>query len=943
MDDTAHIVPGDPSLHDAEDVAIELEVSTTVGLSAAEAAARLARDGPNELRAKPPVPVWRRILAQFQDPLVYLLLAAIVISLVAWLAEGAHGAPVDVIVIAIIVIANAALGFVQESSAENAVAALAVMTAANSTVLRDGVLATVPSSGLVRGDILVLSEGDSVGADARLLTATGLKVQEASLTGESEATVKDPTTLGAQASIGDRSNMVFKGTAVVSGVGRAVVTGTGMRTEMGAIADMLDRTESVDSPLQKEIASVSKALGLIVIGIAAVVMVALAVVNGVDSVADLVGILLMGVSLAVAAVPEGLPAILSLVLAIGVRALARRNAVMRNLHSVETLGSASAICSDKTGTLTRNEMTLRIVATASGEVELTGTGYRPEGEALLSGVAEDALLFEARRVLVGGALANNAQLTDVDGEWRIQGDPTEAAFLVAQHKLDGAAAGVAQYERQAEVPFTSERKMMSVLVEDQVGEKTRLFTKGAPDILLARCEAIQVGTGSVDMDQARRATAVAEVERLSELGYRTLGVAYRTVDTQGPELAGDLDESAEHGLVYLGVVGIMDPPRAEAAAAVGEAHRAGIRTIMITGDHPVTARRIASDLGIVGPDGRAITGPELDELTEEEFRAAAREVSVFARVAPRHKLRIVAALQADRQVVAMTGDGVNDAPAVKAADIGIAMGITGTEVTKEAAEMILADDDYATIVAAVQQGRVIFDNIKKFLRYLLSSNMGEVVTVVFGVVFAGFLGLTAATGSGELVVPLLATQILWINLVTDSAPALAMGVDPEIDDVMVRMPRRPEDRIMDRAMWERIMLIGVVMGVATLLTIDMYLPGGVIPGSDSLEVARTAGFTTLVFAQLFNALNSRSETTSAFRGLFTNKWLWGALGLGIVLQVLVVQVPFLQEAFGTASLDPGQWLATIAMASVVLWVEELVKWIRRRVAPATARAAMVDG
>jgi Ca2+-transporting ATPase len=943
MDDTAHIVPGDPSLHDAEDVAIELEVSTTVGLSAAEAAARLARDGPNELRAKPPVPVWRRILAQFQDPLVYLLLAAIVISLVAWLAEGAHGAPVDVIVIAIIVIANAALGFVQESSAENAVAALAVMTAANSTVLRDGVLATVPSSGLVRGDILVLSEGDSVGADARLLTATGLKVQEASLTGESEATVKDPTTLGAQASIGDRSNMVFKGTAVVSGVGRAVVTGTGMRTEMGAIADMLDRTESVDSPLQKEIASVSKALGLIVIGIAAVVMVALAVVNGVDSVADLVGILLMGVSLAVAAVPEGLPAILSLVLAIGVRALARRNAVMRNLHSVETLGSASAICSDKTGTLTRNEMTLRIVATASGEVELTGTGYRPEGEALLSGVAEDALLFEARRVLVGGALANNAQLTDVDGEWRIQGDPTEAAFLVAQHKLDGAAAGVAQYERQAEVPFTSERKMMSVLVEDQVGEKTRLFTKGAPDILLARCEAIQVGTGSVDMDQARRATAVAEVERLSELGYRTLGVAYRTVDTQGPELAGDLDESAEHGLVYLGVVGIMDPPRAEAAAAVGEAHRAGIRTIMITGDHPVTARRIASDLGIVGPDGRAITGPELDELTEEEFRAAAREVSVFARVAPRHKLRIVAALQADRQVVAMTGDGVNDAPAVKAADIGIAMGITGTEVTKEAAEMILADDDYATIVAAVQQGRVIFDNIKKFLRYLLSSNMGEVVTVVFGVVFAGFLGLTAATGSGELVVPLLATQILWINLVTDSAPALAMGVDPEIDDVMVRMPRRPEDRIMDRAMWERIMLIGVVMGVATLLTIDMYLPGGVIPGSDSLEVARTAGFTTLVFAQLFNALNSRSETTSAFRGLFTNKWLWGALGLGIVLQVLVVQVPFLQEAFGTASLDPGQWLATIAMASVVLWVEELVKWVRRRVAPATARAAMVDG
>ena len=943
MDDTSHTVPVDPSLRDAADVAIEVGVNATVGLSAAEAAARLARDGPNELRAKPPVPVWRRILAQFQDPLVYLLLVAIAISLVAWLAEGAQGAPVDVIVIAIIVIANAALGFAQERSAENAVAALAVMTAANSTVLRDGVLATVPSSGLVRGDILVLSEGDSVGADARLLNATGLKCQEASLTGESEATVKDPTTLGAQTSIGDRYNMVFKGTAVVSGVGRAVVTATGMHTEVGAIAEMLDQTETVDSPLQKEIASVSKALGLIVIGIAAVVMITLALVNGVESVGDLVSILLMGVSLAVAAVPEGLPAILSLVLAIGVRALAERNAVMRNLHSVETLGSASVICSDKTGTLTRNEMTLRIVATASGEVELTGTGYRPEGEALVSGEAEDAVLFEARRVLVGGTLANNAQLTDIDGEWRIQGDPTEAAFLVAQHKLDGAAARVAQYERQAEVPFTSERKMMSVLAQDQVTDQTRLITKGAPDILLARCDTIQVGTELVDMDEARRAAALAEVERLSALGYRTLGVAYRTVDVEGPELAGDLNESSERGLAYLGVVGILDPPRAEAAVAVSEAHRAGIRTIMITGDHPVTASRIASDLGIVGPDARAVTGAELDDLTDEEFRATTREVSVFARVAPGHKLRIVAALQADRHVVAMTGDGVNDAPAVKAADIGVAMGITGTEVTKEAAQMILADDNYATIVTAVHQGRVIFDNIKKFLRYLLSSNMGEVVTVVFGVVFAGFLGLTAATGSGELVVPLLATQILWINLVTDSAPALAMGVDPEIDDVMARMPRRPEDRIMDRAMWTRIMFIGFVMGATTLLTIDMFLPGGVIAGSDSLEVARTAGFTTLVFAQLFNALNSRSETTSAFRGLFSNKWLWGALGLGTVLQVLVVQVPFLQEAFGTAPLDLGQWLATIAMASVVLWAEELVKWTRRRAVPAAALAATVDG
>ncbi len=937
MDETVAIVPTDPSLVDAAAVAAGLGVEPMRGLSAVEAAARLAQDGPNELRAKPPVPIWRKILAQFQDPLVYLLLVAIVISLVAWIVEGAHGAPVDVIVIAAIVIANAALGFIQENQAEDAVAALAVMTAANSTVLRDAVLATVPSSGLVRGDILVLSEGDSIGADARLVTATGLKVQESSLTGESDATLKDPATLEAQAPIGDRFDMVFKGTAVVQGVGRAVVTGTGMRTEMGAIAHMLDETEAVDSPLQKEIASVSRALGFIVIGIAVVVMVAIAVLNGVDSPADFVAILLLGVSLAVAAVPEGLPAILSLVLAIGVRRLAQRNAVMKSLHSVETLGSASVICSDKTGTLTRNEMTLRTVLTASGEVELTGTGYRPEGEAFLSGGAEDAILFEARRVLVGGVLANNAQLAEIDGKWRIQGDPTEAAFLVAQHKLEGTVNRVARYERQAEIPFTSERRMMSVLAEDSRGETTRLFTKGAPDILLARCKATQVGTEVVAMDEALRVAALADVERLSERGYRTLGVAFRSIDVNDREMTGDLDESAERDLVYLGLVGIIDPPRAEAAVAVSEAHHAGIRTIMITGDHPVTARRIASDLGIVGPDARAVTGAELDRLSDEEFRATAREVSVFARVAPAHKLRIVDALQDDHHVVAMTGDGVNDAPALKKADIGVAMGITGTEVTKEAATMILADDNYATIVVAVHQGRVIFDNIKKFLRYLLSSNMGEVATVFFGVVFAGFLGLSAASEGGELVVPLLATQILWINLVTDSGPALAMGVDPEIDDVMARPPRRPEDRILDRAMWIRIMFIGLVMGAVTLLTIDMFLPGGAIAGSDSLVVARTAGFTTLVFAQLFNALNSRSENTSAFRGLFSNRWLWGALGLGAVLQVLVVEVPLLQEAFGTASLDPFHWAAVIGMASIVLWAEELAKWGRRRLAPAATR------
>jgi len=683
----------DPSTTDAGVVVNELGVDPGHGLTSAEAARRLASDGPNELRQKPPEPLWRRIVRQFQDPLVYLLFVAMAISLLAWFAEGAEGLPVDVVVVALIVVANALIGFLQESKAESAVAALASMTAVMSTVLRDGRLMSLPAGELVRGDVLVLSEGDSVGADGRLVSATGLRIQESSLTGESEAVAKNTDTLPGKAPIGDRLNMVYKGTAVVQGVGRAVVTSTGMDTEMGAIADMLERTESEPSPLQKEIAQVSKTLGLAVIGIAIVVMVALALLNGIQSASDLVTILLLGVSLAVAAVPEGLPTILSLVLAIGVQALAKRNAVMKDLHSVETLGSASVICSDKTGTLTRNEMTLRTVVTASGTTELSGTGYRPEGEVV--GSPSGAAVHEARMTLVGGSMANNAQLRKA-ADWEIQGDPTEAAFLVALRKLAGAPERVEAYERRAEVPFTSERKLMSVLGEESESGVHRLFTKGAPDVLLTHCTGVQVGPEVAPLDDTRRSTVLAAVQRLSAEGYRTLGVAYKTMDADRTA-AGDLDGSDEIDLVFVGVVGIIDPPREEAAAAVKEAHRAGIRTVMITGDHPVTATRIASDLGLVAAGAKALTGAELDQLSDEEFQQATRETSIYARVAPEHKLRIVDALQADRHVVAMTGDGVNDAPALKTADIGVAMGITGTEVTKEAATMILADDNYATI------------------------------------------------------------------------------------------------------------------------------------------------------------------------------------------------------------------------------------------------------
>ncbi|MFT3877856.1 MAG: cation-translocating P-type ATPase [Propioniciclava sp.] len=924
----------DPSVLVAEQVALDVGVDIEHGLSAADAAARLERYGSNELRSVEGEPAWRRFLRQFADPLVYLLLVAIVISVAAWVLEGAHSVPVDAVVILVIVLANAVIGFVQENKAADAVAALADMTASHATVLRDGRLTDVASSEIVPGDVLVLAEGDAVGADARLVSAASLRVQEASLTGESEAVAKNPATLAAEAQLGDRTNMVFKGTAVARGVGRAVVTGTGMNTEVGKIATLLDETERDPSPLQVEIAKISRALGILVILIAIGVMAVVAVVNGVDSAQEGVEILLMGVSLAVAAVPEGLPAILSLVLAIGVQAMARRNAVMKNLESVETLGSVSVICSDKTGTLTKNEMTLREIVTASGRVEVSGTGYEPVGRVRVVDGDGPVVLAEARLVLTAGSAASNAQLHRVGEQWQIQGDPTEAAFLVAAPKLDGVVTAVGELDRRGEAPFDSERKMMSVLAAPAGGE-VLVLAKGAPDVLLERCVAEQIGDASSPLTQARREEWERVVVELSEQGYRTLGVAWRAARPDDRE---EFDQSAERDLIFVGIVGIIDPPRQEAAEAIADAHRAGIKTVMITGDHPVTAARIASDLGIIedGDDTHAVTGHELESMDDRQLSEVVRQTRVFARVSPEHKLRIVDALQANRLIVAMTGDGVNDAPALKSADIGIAMGITGTEVTKEAGEMILGDDNYATIVAAVQRGRVIFDNIKKFIRYLLSSNMGEVATVFFGVVLAGVIGLSDPADPGAAVVPLLATQILWINLVTDSGPALAMGVDPQIDDVMARKPRGTDERIIDRHMWSRIIGIGLVMGVLSLIVYDLTLPGGLLSGMEhlapvdqQLEVGRTTMFTALVFMQMFNALNSRSDLASAFDHLFTNRWLWISLAAATIAQVLVVNVPALQHAFGTTSITPAHWALAIGAGVAVLVFEEIMKLARR--------------
>ncbi|OSG94869.1 cation-translocating P-type ATPase [Bifidobacterium adolescentis] len=986
----------DPSLADAQAVAASLGVDPNTGLSQAEAERRLAQYGPNELASAPPVPKWKKFLAQFKDPLVYLLLAATGISLIAWFIEKANAAPgaeggeilpFDAIVIVLILIVNAVLGYIQESKAEEAVEALSQMTAPQTNVLRDGKIARINTVDVVPGDVVMLGEGDSIPADGRLLAAASLRVAEASLTGESVPVGKNVDTLAEAKALGDRANMVFNGTSVTQGTGRAIVTSTGMRTQVGKIADLLQATDDDDSPLQKEMNYVSKILGIAVCIIAAVVLVALALTEGFNDIHDVIDSLLLSVSLAVAAVPEGLAAILTVVLALGVRRMAEHHAIVKKLHSVETLGSASVICSDKTGTLTRNEMTVERVVTPSGEVQLTGTGYAPEGrmvaisDAGLTSTpspAQEAAQLEAVATLAVGALANDGELRENTGAgdgsaasditWEAVGDPTEVSLIVAARKVK-ADRKYANYTRVGEIPFTSDRKRMTVVAQDNTDAgRLTVFAKGAPDVLLGYCSRIAVNGAVRPMTQGDRQQILAAVERLSAEAYRTLGQAYRPLGTASlaavpgvrinaaGHVADIADQSdvLESDLIWVGMVGIIDPPRTEVRDSVAEAHRASIRTVMITGDHPLTAARIASDLGIIETDGdgssvgsadlssKVLTGVQLDELPDEQaFDKATREISVYARVAPEHKLKIVESLQRQGNIVAMTGDGVNDAPAVKTADIGVAMGITGTEVTKQSAKMILADDNFSTIVEAVREGRGIFDNIRKFLRYLLSSNVGEVFTVFGGVMLAGFLGITQP-GSQGVTVPLLATQLLWINLLTDAAPALAMGVDPSTDDVMARKPRKLTDRVIDGQMWGDIIFIGLIMAAVTLIGMDMHLAGGLFTdrsvdavGHDAqMTEARTMGFTILVFAQMLNALCSRSHDQSVFVGLFANKWLWAAIALSTLLQVAVIYVPFLNAAFGTVPLSVGAWFECLGLAMIVLVASELRKCVLRMMSKA---------
>jgi P-type Ca2+ transporter type 2C len=885
------------------------------------------------------VPGWRRFLSQFRDVLVILLLVATAVSVALWFVERDTALPYESIAIFAVVLLNAAMGFIQESRAEAAVAALRAMSASEASVIRDGERCHVAAAELVPGDVILIEQGDTIPADARVVESTALMTAEAALTGESLPVSKNAAPISAEAAVAERENMIFSGTAATYGRGSALVTATGMNTQVGRIAGLLKESPADITPLQRELDRTGKILSFVVLAIAAVMIVTIILVEDVHGLPGILDVLILGVALAVAAVPEGLPAVVTAVLSIGVQRMARRNAIVRHLAAVETLGSASVIASDKTGTLTRNEMTVRVVVTASGRVSFAGSGYSPVGEVQREGGGslDGPLRAELERALAAADLANNATVHEEDGRWIVEGDPTEGALLVAARKAGLSETFDARFSRVGEIPFSSERKLMSTLHRDKErGDKQTVFTKGAPDVLLARCSSELVGETPVPLTPERRAEIGNTNLALADQALRTLGVAIRRLTEDVPVAEGsEVESSVEQDLIFAGLIGMIDPPRAEAAEAVARAKRAGIRPIMITGDHPRTAAVIARELGISG-DGRTMTGADLDRQDDDALARTVADVSVYARVNPDHKLRIVKALQRHRAIVAMTGDGVNDAPALKTADIGVAMGVMGTDVAREAADIVLADDNFASIVAAVDEGRAIFANIRTFLRYLLSSNIGEVLTMFFGVLAAKRIGLPAENGA--IVLPLLATQLLWINLVTDGAPALALGVDPAEEDLMCQPPRPNGEPVITGEMWRGIFFNGAVMAIATLVVLDASLPGGFIPGNGNLRYAQTMAFTCLTLGQFFNVFNSRSDTRSAFAGIFANRWVWGALLLSLVLQLVVTYVPAMQQAFGTMPLSLTDWAKCFLPASAVLWMRELWKLLRRRTTPMRANA-----
>jgi Ca2+-transporting ATPase len=887
---------------DTEEALKILGVSEDSGLSGAEAAKRLAEVGPNSLEVEETSGPLVMMLRQFQNPLIYLLAFAAALSVFV-------GHAVDAVVIAGVIVLKSLLGFFQEWRAEGALAALRRMSSPHARVLREGTPQEIDASEVVPGDILILETGNRVAATARITWSEELEVDESALTGESVPSGKSPATLKQDIPLADQKNIVHMSTSVTGGRGSALVVATGMDTQIGRIAESVRTTGREETPLQKKMQKLSTVLGGASIVLAAGVF-GLGLLRGYE----ITEMLMFSVAVAVSAIPEGLPAVISVTLALGVRRMAGKNAIIRRMPAVETLGSVTVICSDKTGTITKNQMTVEKIWAGGKTYSVTGEGYAPEGEILAEdGNAVRGLPGELERILEIGLYCNNAVLMENDEQWLIEGNPSEGALVVAANKA-GLEKLPGKQERISEIPFSSSTKYMATLFKSENGTGRTVFVKGAPERILEFCSHVLIDGKPVELDDRLRNEIVEISEGFASEALRVMAGGYR--DLPGSE--GKLERSdLEGSLIFAGMWAMIDPPREESIEAVRNAKGAGIRPVMITGDHAATALAIAKAVGIAEGD-RAVTGSEIDGMEKHELAKAAMELGVFARVTPAHKLRIMESLKEEGHIVAMTGDGVNDAPALKGADIGVAMGITGTEVSKEAADMILMDDNFATIVHAVEEGRVIYNNLQRVVFFLIATNLGEILTLV------------AALAIG-LDLPLTAVMVLWINLVTDGTCTVPLGMEPGHAHILNIPPRDPKEFIIDRTSAVRIAILTPIMAIGTIALFWYSNNTG------GLQYARTVAFTVLAAFQWFQAFNARSSSRSIFSvGPFTNHWVLIGVGSAVILQIAAVQSPIGHLLFKTVSLSLGDWMMILGVSSSIWVADELMKLARKALAGSAA-------